>query len=697
MIGAADPAVEKPLEKPAAEKLVPGRILPLGKTVDDVRLKPPKDFNGYFPFTPPKTVEAWEKRAADLRRQVQLAVGLFPMPPRDVPPKATVHGLVERDDFTVERVFFESFPGCYVTGSLFKPKGKTGKMPAVLCPHGHWTNGRFYVETEANIKKQLADGSEKYEVSGRYPLQARCVQLARMGCVVFHYDMLGYADSQQVSYERAHKFNKRDPEMEGPGKWSFYSPEAEARLVSIMGVQTWNSLRAFDWLAARDDVDAARIAVTGASGGGTQTFLLSALEPRIAAAFPAVMVSTAMQGGCTCENCCYLRVGTGNIELAALTAPRPLGMTAANDWTKEMETKGFPELRELYKLLGRADRVKLFPALQYGHNYNRVSRLAMYGFFNEHLKLGHTTPVDDRDFEPLTREELTVWNEKHPAPPTGPETERKVAQGFAELTCGEAAQKEDIVRAALRTLTLREPPKKGEVTWKSERVGEREVVLPSGKKVSLQWKHGLFANNTTGEVVPAIILEPNRENAPRDTYILVNADKKVTLDDLIRLKNTPEYLFDARLVSIDIFGQGEFTTDAVSLEKTPKVKNDRDYAGFTYGYNEPLVVSRVHDIWNVLSGLSTLNVEPKSIAIFSDVYVVGLLSAATMMNACGDVDATDVKHRVNDMQRFDDVSFLPGLEKYGGTKRLNEFLNQQLGARHRDELIEQQKARKSSK
>src|SRR5690606_38873375 len=118
--------------------------------------------------------------------------------------------------------------------------------------------------------------------------------------------------------------------------------------------------------------DPDRVAVTGASGGGTQTFILAAIDDRVDLAFPAVMVSTAMQGGCTCENCSLLRVGTGNIEFAALFAPKPQGMTAADDWTKEMETKGFPELQRLYAMLGAEENVMLLSATQFGHNYNYV-------------------------------------------------------------------------------------------------------------------------------------------------------------------------------------------------------------------------------------------------------------------------------------------------------------------------------------
>ena len=116
--------------------------------------------------------------------------------------------------------------------------------------------------------------------------------------------------------------------------WVFYSIDADLRLQSIMGLQTWNAIRALDFLASLPDVDPERLAVTGGSGGGTQSILLGAIDDRIKVSFPNGMVSTSMQGGCYCENCNYLRVGTGNVELAALFAPKPQAMTAADDWTR---------------------------------------------------------------------------------------------------------------------------------------------------------------------------------------------------------------------------------------------------------------------------------------------------------------------------------------------------------------------------
>ena len=139
-----------------------------------------------------------------------------------------------------------------------------------------------------------------------------------------------------------------------------------------------------------------------------------------------------MQGGCTCENCSLLRVGTGNVELAALFAPKPQAMTAANDWTKEMMTKGYPQLQQLYAMLGSPENVYCREMLQFPHNYNYVSRQTMYAWFNKHLQLGFSEPIEETDFEPLTPAEYTVWDADHPRPAGGDEHELAVTRYLAE-------------------------------------------------------------------------------------------------------------------------------------------------------------------------------------------------------------------------------------------------------------------------
>lgn len=579
----------------------PIRALPEGERPNDTRLGPLKDLDGYFPFNPPATREAWENRAERVRRQILVTLGLWPMPPKtDL--NTVIHGRREMDGYTVEKVFFESVPGFFVTGSLYRPVGKAGPFPAVLCPHGHWSNGRFTDAGEAEAVKQIGQGAERFVDGARSPLQARCVQLARMGCVVFHYDMIGYADSVQLTQDLAHGFRTQRPEMIGAGQWGLFSPQAESLHQSVMGLQTWGSIRSLDFLLSLAEVDPARVAITGASGGGTQSFILGAIEDRLAGSFPAVMVSTAMQGGCTCENASGLRVGTGNVEFAALAAPNPQGLTCANDWTVEMATKGFPELQSLYGLLGAKDRVELNRGEQFGHNYNHVSRTAMYRFMNRLFNLGLPEPVLERDFHRLSREELTVWDDAHPAPEGGPDFERKLLHQLAQnaycygtypaltdqatfkQTCGKAL---DIVIG--RTLS-----EVGEVSWK-----ETATTPGSGWKLRV----GLVRNQTHREELPAVWLAPDTVGL-RGTAIWVGGDGKAGVFGADGLTPRPEVgkLLAAgyTVLSGDLLEQGEFRSDGKPWTQARRVDNPREAAAYTLGYNHSLFAQRVHDVLSLI-------------------------------------------------------------------------------------------------
>ena len=617
---AADPPAIKPAEPPISH-----RVLPEGKLPDDARLGPLRNIDSYFPMTPPATREEWGRRAERVRRQVLVATGLWPMPTK-TPLNAVVHGRVDRDGYTVDKVYFESFPGHFVSGSLYRPKGHSGqKLPGILSPYGHWEKGRFSEASVKEFRKQIAEGAERFEDSGRFPLQARCVQLARMGCIVFQYDMEGMADSQQIPVGVAHYLKKRRPEMDTPEHWGLFSVQAELHLQNIMGIQTYNSIRALDWLLTLPDVDPERIAVTGESGGGTQTYMLAAIDPRVKVAVPAVMVSTAMQGGCTCENCCYLRVGTGNIELAALIAPRPLCCLAAEDWTHEIMTKGLPELKKVYGLYG-AEKEKDVMAkalLQFPHNYNYVSREVMYQWINKYFKLGLEEPVVEEDFKPLTVAEMSVWDKEHPRPPGGPDHERALLQWMTDDSAKQmaaivpnvsdedgakkrAAEWRRIVGGAVDVMVGRGLPQADAVAFQEVGVASPCIfggVSSRGGEVDGYLETiGLIRNKPEHEELPAIVLQPLFP-AAHDVAIWLDADGKAGLYSTDgNLKPIVSQLLKGgvAVIGVDLLYQGEFLPKGQGrLDKARRVddpKNSRDAACFTYGYNSTVFAERVQDV-----------------------------------------------------------------------------------------------------
>jgi hypothetical protein len=470
---------------------------------DDVRRGPLHTLDGFFPFEPPATVEAWAERREAVRRRILVSLGLWPSP-TSTPLKPRVHGSIDRGDHTIERVAFESLPGFSVTGNLYRPRGVRGRVPAVLFAHGHWADARLAEMPPERLRQEIAAGGERFEQGGRSIFQSLCVQLARMGCVVWQWDMLGDSDARQLTRELVHGFRTQRADMNAAEGWGLFSPLAEARLQNVMGLQTWNAIRSLDFVRSLPEVDPDRIACTGASGGGTQTMLLAALDDRLALSYPVVMVSTAMQGGCTCENASLLRIGTGNVEFAALFAPKPQGMNTANDWTRELATKGFPELQRLYDLLGAAGSVVLQRGEHFPHNYNAVTRSGFYTFLNERFGLGLQSPVIERDYEPLSRAELTVWDEAHPAPSSGdPDFERELLRWLATdadaqvaAAAATAAGLDDLLRPAVEVLVGRSAATAGDVTWevgdKTQADGHLRIdgVLRNtthGEEVAVRW------------------------------------------------------------------------------------------------------------------------------------------------------------------------------------------------------------------
>ncbi|MEX1040241.1 MAG: acetylxylan esterase [Pirellulaceae bacterium] len=657
------------------------RALPAGEKPADARLGPLRNVDGYFPFQQVDSKEQWEQRADEVRRRVHVATGLWPELPR-TPLNAVIHGKVERDDFMVERVYFESLPGHFVTGSLYRPKGEPpeGGWPVVLSPHGH--AGRFQEYSPQQLKQEIAIGAERFEPSGRNPRQSRCVQLARMGCVTFMYDMIGYSDSVQMEHRPGVR-----PEMNTAENFGFFSPQADLRQINMMGLQTWNSIRALDFLLSLENVDTSRVGVSGASGGGTQTYMICAVDPRPTVGVPAVMVSTSMQGGCTCENAPHLRIGAGNIDFAALMAPKPQALISANDWTVEIDTKGMPDLKKIYAMLGAENNLNGKAFLHFQHNYNAVSRTYMYNFMNQHLKLGLPSPVIERDYEPLNVSEVTVWTDEHPKPSgaqVGDDHERaliawwdeQMQATLSELTPTDSetlGKYREVIGGAWKTMIGRTLEDVGEVSVETIQRDERDDHVMTV---------GLVRHIDKEEQLPILVFNPSGEQYNGQLVILLHEQGKAGLlnDDGQPIEAVRKLLGKGYAVlGVDLIGQGEFTEDGTPVENTrtiPYGRGDQPWqksAAYTFGYNPALFAQRTHDVLTLIEAACLPKYETREVHLLAMGQTVGpiaLAAGAMSDERLHSVAADTAGFQFVQVDRIDHPMFIPGAVRYGDVAAL---------------------------
>jgi dienelactone hydrolase len=320
--------------------------------------------------------ESWEERANMIRTGIIEGMQLERMPVSDGEFNPVIHGRREMDGYVVENIAIESFPGFWITGNLYTPASPTEKNAAVLCPHGHAADKRFTAD-----------------------VQIRSAALARMGAIVFAYDMVGYGESHQVIH----------------------------KIPIALVLQTYNSKRVLEYLLSRPDVDPARIGMTGGSGGGTQTFILTAIDQRITVSVPAVQVSAHFFGGCVCESGMPIHNSghhqTNNVEIAALSAPRPLLLISdGGDWTRNTPRIEYPYIQKVYALYHAENRVENVHLPAEKHDYGPSKRAAAYNFLGHHLDLNmDALPYDNgyqEDFvKVLKPDQLRVFDSKHPLPP----------------------------------------------------------------------------------------------------------------------------------------------------------------------------------------------------------------------------------------------------------------------------------------
>ena len=332
----------------------------------------------------------WKQRAELIKEHILKGTGLQKFP-KKCPLNVLIGSKRAYDGYQVQNVAFESLPGVYVTGSLYTPSVSKGKIPGIISPHGHWNK-------PGDVGRYRPDA------------QKRFAAMARMGAMVFGYDMVGYGQMGELG-------------------WTHNHPD-------VLKLQLWNSIRCIDFILEMG-ADPERIACTGASGGGTQTFLLTAVDQRVKVSVPVVMVSAYFFGGCVCESGMPIHKDidyqTNNLEIAACAAPRPMLLVSdGGDWTKNNPVVEMPHLKYIYQLFGQSDKVQNVHLPNDKHGYDINKRAAVYPFLAKYLGLDISKALNP---DGTVKEDMIViedqkalypFDEKHPFPANGIRSNDKV-------------------------------------------------------------------------------------------------------------------------------------------------------------------------------------------------------------------------------------------------------------------------------
>jgi dienelactone hydrolase len=365
---------------PAQPNLVSG-----DEMVDAFLKRETKELSKHF-LDGAATKAAWQEKRDRLKSEYFEMLGLSPMPEK-TPLDAKITGTIENGPIAIDKLYFQSRPGLYVTGNLYRPKGNDKKLPAILYVCGHSNKGR--------------DGNKTaYQEHGAWFASHGFV------CLIIDTLQLGEIAGQHHGTYRL-------------GRWWWQS-----RGYTPAGVECWNGIRAIDYLVSRSDVDAERIGVTGISGGGASTIWIAAADARVKAAaavsgmsdLESYVSNKVINGHCDC----MFMINTYAWDwptIPALIAPRAL-LFANSDQDPIFPMDGnrrvAAKLRMVYDMYDKSNQFEEYVSSG-GHAYRPDLRVAVFSFLNKHLNNG-AGKVEDVVYTPLPGKQLRVFPEDSDLP-----------------------------------------------------------------------------------------------------------------------------------------------------------------------------------------------------------------------------------------------------------------------------------------
>ncbi|MBR0458312.1 MAG: acetylxylan esterase [Victivallales bacterium] len=592
---------------------------------------------------PPATMEEWKERRDFTRAQVLLAAGLDPMPEK-TPLAPKIWGHFKKEGVIVAKVEFESLPGLKCTGNLYLPELVKNPAPGILSPHGHWQTGRVHDAERGSVVR-------------------RAMMLARLGFVVFSYDMVGYLDNDEILHAWPEEL-RRQYALSG---------------VSPFGLHTWNSLRAVDFLCSLPEVDANRIGCTGASGGASQTWYVSVLDERIKVIVPTCMLSSHFQGGCQCEKGPLLRInGLTSFDVLCACAPRPLMLpSCTRDWTNLISRYEVPALRKVYALFGAEDALATF-CQEAEHNYNQETRERVYSWFT-HWLLNQSLRerIVEDSMEVPTPQELLIHPERY-----NPDVDfakfqtkdltpvRKKLDQVASHLCAGALPKASEV-ADLRSFQAQRAELVGELVNNDQELKDVAVRLTFSRWALANGnaQNVAISRRGIGDIIPATRVRPKQASAEAPAVLLLSSTGKADFFVGGSHANLLDTLLErhCNVLAADLMGSGE---TAEMPAKSPR----NEHHPLFYTFNPTLFSMRVQDILTCLQLMQEDGYRNISLVATGDAVKPALCALALVPRLHAAV--LDMENQEDNPAAWQtELAFQPGIFKVGGMKGLATLAN----------------------